>query len=146
MPDFIKITDHFLVSRQIEKADVDRAADQGVKVIICNRPDGERPNQPPADEIAGYCKAKGIAFAHVPLVSGQLTPEVVAGMNMHLPADDRLTLAYCMSGTRSVTLWSLVQAGRQSLTPKQIKQAAEGGGYDMEPLSPMLEMMIERGV
>ena len=41
-----KVTNHYFVSQQIESADVKSLKDQGFESIVCNRPDGEEPNQP----------------------------------------------------------------------------------------------------
>ena len=41
-----KIADYLYVSKQLNERFVKRAATYDIKTVICNRPDGEEPNQP----------------------------------------------------------------------------------------------------
>jgi len=47
-----KVTPRFYVSEQINAHDIGLAAAQGIKTIICNRPDHEQAGQPVAQSIA----------------------------------------------------------------------------------------------
>jgi len=51
-----KITHYVSVSPQIKPEDVKTLAEQGFKSIICNRPDGEDPDQPNFAEIEAEAK------------------------------------------------------------------------------------------
>ncbi|HZC16035.1 MAG TPA: sulfur transferase domain-containing protein, partial [Caulobacteraceae bacterium] len=46
MAEFRKVTEGFSVAPQIDLEDLPRAAAQGFKLVINNRPDGEAPGQP----------------------------------------------------------------------------------------------------
>src|SRR3546814_15890127 len=61
------------VSPQIQPGEVAAIAAAGYRSIICNRPDGEEAGQPPAAAIAEVAHRHTIGFAHIPVVSGQMT-------------------------------------------------------------------------
>ena len=107
MTDFRTVTDTFSVSPQISPADVAAAAAQGFTLIINNRPDGEAPGQPAGREIASAAGAAGVAYAHIPIV-GRPSDDQVAAMHDAVDASPGKVLAFCRSGTRSITAWSLV--------------------------------------
>jgi len=46
------LSDRFSVSDQIHSEDLAKLAEQGVELIICNRPDGEAADQPNVNSIA----------------------------------------------------------------------------------------------
>ena len=47
--------------------------------------------------------------------------------------------AYCRSGTRSITLWSLSQAGK--VPTDEIVNAGAKNGYDLEPMRATIEAL-----
>ncbi|KIG11174.1 Beta-lactamase hydrolase-family protein [Burkholderia sp. MR1] len=99
------------VSTQISTTDVETLKGLGFRSIVCHRPDGEAPNQPSFGEIAQVAKLVGIEAIYQPVVPGQrLTDEAVvfAALCTELP---KPILAYCRTGTRSATLWTMSRAG-----------------------------------
>ena len=48
----ITVSETFSVSDQIRIEDIAQLAEQGVQLIICNRPDGEAADQPSVNSIA----------------------------------------------------------------------------------------------
>lgn len=101
------ITDEFTVAAQIGPEDVPTIAAEGFRSILCNRPDGEAPDQPLHSDIEAAARAAGLDFAHVPVVSGAITE---ADVEAFRAARDRLpkpVLAYCRSGARCQHLWTL---------------------------------------
>jgi uncharacterized protein (TIGR01244 family) len=52
-------------------------------------------------------------------------------------------LAYCRSGTRSTLLWALAKAsGGADLDG--LSRCAEGAGYDLSPVRPIMDMLAAR--
>jgi sulfide:quinone oxidoreductase len=102
-----ELTPDYSVSPQIAPADVAEIAGLGFRSIVCNRPDGEGPDQPAAAEIAAAAERQGLAFANVPVVSGQIDEGNVAEFRAALARLPAPVLAYCRSGTRSQNLWVL---------------------------------------
>ena len=107
--DIKRVSSDFSVSAQITEEDVHELARLGVKSLICNRPDGEAADQPNVSEIESAAAQAGMALAYLPVVSGNFSAADIAdflGALHRLPAP---THAYCRTGTRSITLWSLAQ-------------------------------------
>lgn len=117
------------VSGQISPQDVASAKDAGFRAIICNRPDGEGADQPGFHEIETAAKAAGLEVRYIPVAGGMVSEADVAAFEAALRALPGPVLAYCRTGTRSATLWSLAQATRLPLT--EILAATSAAGYDM---------------
>jgi sulfide:quinone oxidoreductase len=99
-----ELTPDYSVSPQIAPADVAEIAGLGFRSIVCNRPDGEGPDQPAAAEIAAAAERQGLAFADLPVVSGQITEADVADFRAALAELPTPVLAFGRSGTRSQNL------------------------------------------
>ncbi len=131
MTDFRTVNDQFAVSRQIAVGDVARAAAQGFTLVINNRPDGEDPGQPSGALIEAAAREAGLDYRHIPVVGGP-TPDQVARMHAAIDGASGKVLAYCRSGTRSITTWAL-GAG---LPREAVLSLAAGAGYDLAPVLP----------
>ncbi len=127
--DVKKISNELSVSGQIAVDDVAALAEQGFRAVICNRPDGEGPDQPNFEEIEEAAKKAGMEARYIPIVSGKVGDDDAQAFGDALQSLPKPVLAYCRSGTRSTTLWSLAQADRMALA--DILAAAKRAGYDM---------------
>ncbi|MDC1399688.1 bifunctional protein tyrosine phosphatase family protein/NAD(P)/FAD-dependent oxidoreductase [Yoonia sp.] len=127
--DIKKLTPEISVAPQINPADMKAIKDQGFRAIICNRPDGEGADQPTFKEIEAAASKHGLDAAYLPIVAGKVgddDADCFADLMTELPGP---VLAYCRTGTRSATLWSLTQA--KTLSVAQILSATKAAGYDM---------------
>jgi len=125
-----KLTASLSVAPQIAPTDIAGLAQRGFRAVICNRPDGEAPDQPGYTEIARACQEAGLEFAYLPVDSGKVRDEEAARFGelmLHLPGP---VLAFCRTGTRSCTLWALSQAAHGQPVP-EILSTAQQAGYDM---------------
>lgn len=110
--DYRKITDDYAVSGQIAADDIAAIKEAGYRSIICNRPDDEQPGQPTASEIAVAAAAADLIFRHIPVISGQMTPEDVLAMAAALDEIPGPVFAYCRSGARSTNLFMAAQQSK----------------------------------
>ncbi len=117
------------VAPQITPDEVQKLADQGFRALICNRPDGEEADQPNFSEIEAAAKKAGLEIRNLPIVSGKVSDQDAADFGAAMQELPRPILAYCRTGTRSATLWSLSQANRMSVA--DILAATKAAGYDM---------------
>jgi sulfide:quinone oxidoreductase len=122
------LTSDFSVAAQIGVDDLPELAAQGIKTIVCNRPDGEAPDQPSFAEIEKAAAAAGIACRYVP-VSGKVTPANIAEFKTALGDAQTPVLAYCRSGTRCATLWALSELGQRP--QEEIASKTLAAGYDV---------------
>lgn len=139
MSDFRPVTDTLSVAPQITADDIVRAAKDGFELIINNRPDGEEAGQPTNAELMEIAAQNGLKWAHIPVVSGELTVEAIEQLAFAINGTDGKILAYCRSGTRSCTLWGLAQAYTGSMATSDIISHAAGAGYDISNFAPTLE-------
>lgn len=130
MSEFRKVTDAFSVAPQIELSDVARAKAEGFVMIVNNRPDGEDPGQPASADVAAEAKKAGLAYAHIP-VRGMPTLEQTEIMHALLAETPGPVLAYCRSGTRSITTWSIGQAQAGERPAQELVALGRAAGYDL---------------
>ena len=136
MADIRNVTDSFSVAPQISEDDVDAIAKAGFKTIIANRPDGEGGvEQPRMGTIRARAEELGLTFVALPF-SGAPTPEIIERMNSILAEAPAPALAYCRTGTRSITAWALSHGGQGQ--SDEIIEAGASAGYDLSGLQPLL--------
>ena len=104
---FARLSDRYSVATQIRPADVEHFAEQGFKIVICNRPDGEDPGQPSAESIREACEQQGIEFHMIPMSGRWVSEDTVDRFLEILDRADGPVLGYCRSGTRSAILWQM---------------------------------------
>jgi len=134
----MQLTDQLWVAGQISPDDLKEIADNGVKTVICNRPDGESADQFSYQEIEHAAKNLGLEIAYCPVVSGRMTEEDVKLFKSLMETLPAPYLAYCRSGMRSTTIWALSQS--DSIPSDVLIATAANAGYDLSPLRPKFEM------
>jgi len=134
-----RINDQIAVSPQIRIEDVAEIAAAGYKSMVCNRPDDEEPGQLKYAEIEAEAKKHGLEMRWQPVVSGGFEDEQVRVFGALAEALPAPLFAYCRSGTRSVVLWALSQAGKRPTA--DILREAAAAGYDLSGLAPRLEAL-----
>jgi len=136
MTEIRKVTDDFAVAPQISEEDMEAIVAAGFKTIIANRPDGEGgPDQPAMGIIRAKAESLGIAFHALPF-SGAPSTEIANRQGELIAESEKPVLAYCRTGTRSVTAWALSQAGEGSAN--DVISSAAKAGYDLEGLRSRL--------
>ncbi|SPH27466.1 Beta-lactamase hydrolase-like protein [Ascidiaceihabitans donghaensis] len=125
-----KISDQFLVAAQISETDLAAIKERGIKSVICNRPDGEGADQPTFEELAKTAEKLGLDMRYIPVSGGMVHDADTHDFAAELKALPKPVLAYCRTGTRSATLWSLAQAKDMPLA--DILSATKAAGYDMK--------------
>jgi len=132
-----QLDDKTLVSGQIRAADIPGLAQQGVALIINNRPDGEDPDQPLSAELEAAAKAAGVDYRHIPIVRGIGPSDVEAMQEALNGCEQGKVLAFCRSGTRSTLAWAV--ARREDGVPvEDLQRAADNVGVDIGPVAHLL--------
>lgn len=139
MADVRQVTQSFAVAPQLNVEDMAELKAQGFKHIISNRPDDEAPDGAKAADVKRAAEAAGLTYVHAPFV-GQATPAAVDAAAKSAGK----TIAYCRSGTRSVTAWALAQAKSGTMSADEILQAASGAGYNLSALKDALRQLGAR--
>ena len=134
-----KIEDDFFVTTQIMAADFTALAAQGIKIIINNRPDGERGVYPGDTEMAELAKENGMEYHFIPVNPMAMTMEPVVAFTNAMANASGPVAAYCASGRRSAMMWALANANSKSTD--EIISACAAQGHDLSQMRPMLMQM-----
>lgn len=113
---YTKINDDLSVSPQIYASDIKQVVKRGFRSIICNRPDGETPDQPDFVTIASLAKQAGLEALYIPVTLGEMQEKQAIQFSAALSTLPGPVLAYCRSGARSSTLWKLQKALAENIS------------------------------
>ena len=103
------INEKFSISEQIAISDIKVLAEMGVKILICNRPEGEEQNQLTNEQIINEARCCGIEFIHIPSPGRDIPQDALALFTKTFAERDEKIHAYCRTGTRSSIFWDLMQ-------------------------------------
>jgi len=132
-----QLDDRTLVSGQIRPEEVAGLAEQGVTMLINNRPDGEETDQPLAADIEAAAEAAGISYRHVPVLRGIGPADVEAMQEALRGAQGGQALAFCRSGNRSALTWALAMRA-EGLAREEIEQRVTDAGFNVAPIAHVL--------
>lgn len=136
-----RLTPAIFVAPQIDVETVARAKDEGVTLIVNNRPEGETADQVAGAQIEAAARAAGMDYVAIPVSHGGFAPWQLDAMDAALAGNPGgKTLCYCRSGTRSTLLWALARA-RAGDSPDEIARAAADAGYDVTPIGEMIHAL-----
>ena len=132
-----QLSDRVMVSGQVAPHEVAALAEQGVTVLVNNRPDGEEPDQPLASEIEDAAAAAGIGYRYVPIIRG-IGPADVEEMQAAMrEAEGGKLLAFCRSGTRSALAIALAKR-EEGASLEEVVQQLNQAGIDHGPIAHLL--------
>jgi uncharacterized protein (TIGR01244 family) len=137
---FIAVTDRFSVAGQLQPSALAQAKAKGFVAIINNRPDAEEPGQPANASIAAEAATLGLAYVEIPVGRAGFNETMISATNQALAAADGPVLAFCRSGTRSITLWAFARAAAGEDPDGLIGKAAIAG-YDLAPMAGTLQAL-----
>ncbi|MGE0739827.1 MAG: TIGR01244 family sulfur transferase [Hyphomonadaceae bacterium] len=143
MSEFHRVTPAFAVAAQLSREDIARAAEEGYRTIVINRPQGEDPGQPTDAEVKAAVEAAGMQFRAIQF-TGPPPPGAVAATAELLEEAPGPVLAYCRTGKRSIMAWAMAQALAGALRPDEIIALAGKAGYDLEGARGALETLAPK--
>lgn len=123
------VTPLISVSPQIMPEDIKALKELGIKSIVCNRPDGEGSDQPTFKEIELEAQKYGLPCLYAPAVSGKVTEQNVDEFKDALTKLPAPVLAYCRTGTRSITLWAM--SSTDKISYEDMLSLSQKAGYDL---------------
>ncbi|WP_368574944.1 TIGR01244 family sulfur transferase [Acinetobacter baumannii] len=131
-----RVNQDFYIAGQITANDIAKIADQGIKTLICNRPDGEGADQPNVIEIEEAAQRHGLNVIYQPVISGKITDQQVTEFKQLYQNAQKPVLAYCRSGMRAISLWALAE-----VAPQDAALLVESGnklGFNLKGLVPRI--------
>jgi sulfide:quinone oxidoreductase len=120
------ITPELSVTAQILPTDLAELNKLGFRSVVCNRPDGEAGDQPLFKEISRAAEDLGMVAVYLPVESGKVSDESAVEFGQLFASLPKPVLGFCRTGTRSVTLWALSQAGKMPL-PEILERSSQAG-------------------
>lgn len=144
MTEFRRVTPQFTVAGQLDAADIFRAAAEGYRTVVVNRPDNEDPGQPSSAALKAAAEAAGMQFHLIPFSGGPPPPKAVAETAALLEEAPGPVLAYCRTGKRSILAWALAQALAGALRPDEVIALVAKAGYDLEGARGALETLAPK--
>ena len=103
----VQLADGVFVTGQISESDLEIIAENGIRTVVNNRPDGESADQPLAADLAEAAARLGLKYVYFPVLSNGITPENVHGFAAMRDDLEGPVLLFCRSGARSAKLWEL---------------------------------------
>jgi len=132
-----QLDDKVMVSGQVAPHEVAGLAEQGVTMLVNNRPDGEEAGQPLAGDIEDAAAAAGIEYRFVPIIRG-IGPADIEEMQKALRATEQgKLLAFCRSGTRSALAVALAKR-EEGASLDEVVQQLNQAGFDHGPIAHLL--------
>jgi uncharacterized protein (TIGR01244 family) len=132
-----QLDDKVMVSGQVAPHEVAGLAEQGITVLVNNRPDGEEPGQPFAGDIEAAAEAAGITYRFIPIMRG-IGPADVESMQEALrEAEGGKLLAFCRSGTRSALSIALAKR-EEGASAEDVQRCLTDAGFDPGPIAHLL--------
>ena len=126
-----------LVGGQIAPDDVPALKEQGVTLIINNRPDGEDVGQPEGEEIEAAARAAGIDYRHVPIARGLGPSDIEAMREAINSAGEGKLFAFCRSGNRSALAWAVAR-NEDGVSSAELNRMANEAGFDLGPVAHLI--------
>jgi uncharacterized protein (TIGR01244 family) len=144
MTEFHRVTPQFATAGQLLPSDFARAAAEGFRTVIVNRPENEEPGQPSLAEMRAAAQAAGLSFHAIPFSGLPPPPKAVGETADLLDSAEGPVLAYCRTGKRSIMAWAMAQALTAGHRPDEIIALAAKAGYDLEGARGALETLAPK--
>ena len=125
------------VSGQIRPEDVAGLREQGIAMVINNRPDGEEPGQPPSAELEAAAEAAGLDYRHIPIARGLGPAEVEEMQSALSELGDGKLLAFCRSGMRSTLAWAVARRD-QGVPREELDERAHSVGFNLTAVDHLM--------
>lgn len=143
MVEIRKVTEDFAVAPQVSAKDFVEIAAAGYRHVICNRPDGEMLGQLSLEKAQAEAEAAGLSF-RAAVFQGPPPEEALSALEAQIDVAQGPVLAYCRTGTRSITAWAVLQGRKGNMSPEDIVAAGKNAGYDLEPMKDLLRSLSSR--
>ncbi|MGB3389026.1 MAG: TIGR01244 family sulfur transferase [Pseudaminobacter sp.] len=127
----VQIDERLAVCGQISPQDISGLAQAGYTTIVNNRPDGEGFLQPTASAIADAAGKAGLRSAHLPVRGPDITEQLVRDFQKTLAESAGPVVAFCRSGTRSLTLWAIGEVLDGRMAKADLMQFGARHGFDL---------------
>ena len=106
----LELAPQVYVCGQLFEQDLRLVANQGVRSIMNNRPDGESIGQPLSADLAAVAEELGMTYLHFPVNPRSISRQDVEAFAKDCEELERPLLIFCRSGGRSTTIWEMAES------------------------------------
>jgi uncharacterized protein (TIGR01244 family) len=132
-----QLDDHMMVCGQVAPHEVAGLAEQGITVLVNNRPDGEETGQPLAGDIEDAAAKAGITYHFIPIMRGIGPADIESMQQAVRDAEGGKLLAFCRSGTRSALTLALAKR-EEGARAEEVTRLLTDAGFDPAPIAHLL--------
>src|SRR6478672_7635611 len=129
-----QLDDKVMICGQVAPHEVAGLAEQGITVLVNNRPDGEETGQPLAGDIEDAAAKAGITYHFIPIMRGIGPADIESMQQAVRDAEGGKLLAFCRSGTRSALTLALAKREEGS-SAEEVQQCLTSAGFDPGPIA-----------
>ena len=128
----MKASPEVTLSAQLNEPDLKGLADDGIELVICNRPDDESADQASFSVIQQAAEALGMEAVSIAFKTGEMNHKHIESFSRLLNTGKK-THAYCRTGNRSFCLYAAFHAstGRPE---REITALSKEFGFDIAQL------------
>lgn len=141
MNNVIQLDTSYFVAPQLVEADLTVLKEQGFERIINNRPEAESADQPSGEGIRIAAELLGLEYVSNPMDLSKLSQKQV-DLQGYALLEEKKTLAFCRTGTRSSVLWVLLESGKGGDSSDLVAYVS-GKGFDLSrcavAMAPLLK-------
>ena len=101
--------------------------------MVCNRPDGEVPDQASMDAIEAACNDANVLFVRYPVDALNFPGPDLEGLGELFDDAGQRVLAYCRTGTRCANLWVATRSEEERQAAIQVAREI---GFDLSMVTP----------
>ncbi len=141
MSNIIQLDEFYFVAPQLVEVDLVWLKSQGFERIINNRPEAESDDQPSGDSIRIAAEVLGMEYVSNPIDLSKLSQEQV-NLQRDILLEDKKTLAFCRTGTRSSVLWILLENGKGGDSESLVSYVS-GKGFDLSRCSAAMAPLLK---
>jgi len=127
------LTDGYSCSAQISKDELKHLHEQGVKSVICFRPDGEHPEQPEFDTLTREASELGLVCYYLPYDVAQVSAELMQQMHRIIEEAPKPAHAFCKTGRRAALPLAFSKL-KQGEDLEAVVSEFKDHGFDVEVL------------
>lgn len=106
----LELAPQVYVCGQLFEQDLRLVANQGVRSIMNNRPDGESMGQPLSADLAAVAEELGMTYLHFPVDPRSISRQDVEAFAKACDELERPLVIFCRSGGRSTTIWEMAES------------------------------------
>ncbi|REG83276.1 TIGR01244 family sulfur transferase [Marinomonas pollencensis] len=137
----VPLANNYFVAPQIVVEDLLQLKALGFERVINNRPDKETDEQPLSATLEQAATELGLEYVYNP-VDLKVLSEVEVNGQIAALAEDKKTLAFCRTGTRSSVLWVLLN-NAQGESYDKLKAGVVAKGFDLSRCEAAMQPLIK---